>query len=192
MRGRFCFAIACWELARNKLVVRVGFGFTAGTSDSNGNQRASKQQTKGIDGRINIEREKLKQSESNFDGNDYGNRFSAGTIGGLKAPLLHGFHGFFFQPKSRALHDLNFRGAAIRSDHRLKNDRALVFCLASFFGVFRVGAIDASRIANAVNSRAIRSAARTAAGAWAQAAAFAAANACASAAADAATAAGTA
>src|SRR5579863_7006100 len=134
----------------------------------------------------------LEQSERNFDGDDNGNGFAAGTIGGLEAPLLHGFDRFFFQAKSRALHDLNFRGAAVRSDHRLKNDSALVLCFAGLLGIFRVGAIDAGRIADAASPGMIGPAAGTAAGARAQAAAFAAANAGARAASDAATASGTA
>jgi len=123
-----------------------------------------------------VEREILEQSESNFDGHNHGNGFPARPIGGLKSPLLDGLNGFFFKPKAWPLHDLNFRGAAIWSDHRLKNDRALVFCLAGFFGLFRVRAIHTRRIADAAGSRVVGSAARTAAVAWAQAAAFAAAN----------------
>src|ERR1700680_3960602 len=138
------------------------------------------------------ERKILKQSESNLDGNDDWNGLSPRPIGWLKAPLFHGFHGFFFQPKSRAFHDLNFRGAAIRSDHRLKNDRALVFCLAGFLGIFRIRAIDTRRVADSACSRMVGPPAGTAAGTRTQAAPFAAANACARAASDAAAAAGTA
>src|SRR5579863_1315315 len=116
-------------------------------------------------------RQILKQPESNFDRDDYRNGFSAGTIGGLEAPLLHGFHRFFFQTKPRTLDDLNFRGAAIWSDHRLKDDRALILCLAGLFGIFRVRAINAGRIADAACPRMIRSAARTASGTRPQAAA---------------------
>src|SRR5216684_3822247 len=193
MRGRFCFARECCELARNKFAAWVIFGITAGTSRPNRNQSARKRQMM-WNQKIEkiVETEILEQSESNFDGDDHGNGFPARPIGRLESPLLHGFYGFFFQPKSRALHDLNFRGAAIRSDHRLKNDRALVFCLAGFFGIFRVRAIDTRRIADAVGSRMVGPAACSAAGTWAQAAAFAAANPCARAASDAAAAAGTA
>ena len=41
------------------------------------------------------------QAESNFDGDNDGNGFAARSHGGLEAPLLHGFDGFFFQTKSR-------------------------------------------------------------------------------------------
>ena len=37
-----------------------------------------------------------------------GNRLAARAHGRLEAPLLHGFHGFFFESEARALHDLNF------------------------------------------------------------------------------------
>jgi hypothetical protein len=111
-----------------------------------------------------VEEKMLKQSERNFDGDDHRDGLSAGPIGGLEAPLLYCFHSFFFEPKARALHHLNFRGAAIRSDHCLQDDGALVFCLAGFFRIFRIRAIDARRIANAARPRMICSAAGTAAG----------------------------
>src|SRR5216684_7741291 len=101
MRGRFCFARECCELARNKFAVWVNFGFTAGTSRPNRNQSARKRQMTWNQqmGKI-VEREILEQSECNFDGDNYGNGFPARPIGGLEAPLVHGLYCFFFQPTS--------------------------------------------------------------------------------------------
>src|ERR1700674_5081642 len=142
--------------------------------------------------RKSAEEKILKQSESNFERNNHGNGLSTGSMGGLEPPLLHGFHGFFFQPQSGTLHDLNIRRAAVWRDDDLEHHRALIFCFPSLFRVFRVGAIDTSRIAHAACSRTIGTAAGAAAGTRAKAATLAAANPCAGAAPDAAAAAGTA
>jgi hypothetical protein len=75
----------------------------------------------------------LQQSECDFDGDGHWNSFPAWAHGGFKAPLPYGFHGFFFEAKARAFHNLDLRGAAVRRNHGLKNNRSLIFCFAGFF-----------------------------------------------------------
>src|ERR1700731_4257999 len=66
-------------------------------------------------------------------------------LAGFEAPRLYRLDGFFIQSHAEGIHHANIGGAAVGGDDDHQRAGSLIFCLAGFFGKFRIGGKNRSR-----------------------------------------------
>ena len=82
--------------------------------------------------------------EVNFHVDHYGDR-AAIFVSGIALPKIHAFNSLFVQPHAQRFDDVSIVNPAIRADHHIQADYALIFCFSGFLGELRIGTIGAVR-----------------------------------------------
>src|SRR5438876_8534511 len=86
----------------------------------------------------------LQQPEIDFDLGFHRDRLAI-LHAGLKLPPLHGIHGFFIQTQAQAVQYAHVNRLAFGVHLHVQQHRALILCLAGFFGILRLYLIDQRR-----------------------------------------------
>src|SRR5882762_7646060 len=113
----------------------------------------------------------LEKAEGNFDRHNCGHRLSVWSGCRLATPRLHRSHGVFVKTHPDALDHPDVADFSIKANDAFHYDRALVFYLARFIGIFRWRLVETRRNSHSIQPGAEDSASRAAALAGSQTAA---------------------